>query len=164
MRLIFIRHAHAVGEFLQNEEEDFLRELTPKGIKRFESVLQLVEKINPQVDVIFSSPLVRALQTAELVYAIFPQADFELMADLDVLDDPLHLVEYISFLPVEGNYVFVGHEPHLSSVIAALLSLHPEHNFMELKKGGICVLEGGFWDGFYLKLLLAPKISELLIR
>jgi phosphohistidine phosphatase SixA len=82
------------------------------------------------------------------------------MGDLDILDDPTHLVEYISFLPSDGCYAFVGHDPHLTRVIASLLSLHPEHDFMKIKKGGICVLEGKMWEGFTMELLFSPKFLK----
>lgn len=157
---MFVRHAHAEGNHLEDEDLDFQRELTEKGIKRFSAQQSAFRKVLPAPDVIFTSPLYRAIQTAEILSATFSDADLELLSDLHSLDDPRHLVEYISFLPAEGTYYFVGHEPHLSSVIAALLGLHPEHDFMSFKKGGVCVLEGGMWQGLQLELLLSPQIIE----
>ena len=157
MKLIFIRHGLAEGHFSHDQDADFERVLTLDGIKRLKKTFKLFDKTNSGIDVIFSSPLARAIQTAEIFYEFHPEADLELMADLDLLDDPLHLVEYISFLPVDGSYAFVGHDPHLTKVIASLLALHPEHDFMTIKKGGICVLEGGMWEGFTMELLVSPK-------
>jgi len=158
MKLIFLRHGLAEGHFSLKQEEDFERELTLDGVKRLHKTLKLFKKIQSNVDVIFSSPLIRAVQTAELFWSYYKQSDLELMADLDILDDPRHLVEYISFLPSDGVYAFVGHDPHLTKVIAALLALHPEHDFMTIKKGGVCILEGGMWKGFTMELLLQPKV------
>ena len=157
MKLIFIRHGVAEGHFSLNQEADFERILTPEGIEKLNETLTIFKSSVKQIDVIFSSPLARAVQTAEVVHKHYEAADLELMSDLDILDDPLNLVEYISFLPTDGTYVFIGHDPHLTKVIASLLALHPEHDFMKLKKGGICVLEGGMWDGFSLELLVSPK-------
>jgi phosphohistidine phosphatase len=157
MKLVFIRHGLAEGHFSFNQEADFERTLTAQGVQRLNEALGVFKKSLKKIDVIFSSPLARAVQTAEIVYSHYETADLELMSDLDILDDPLHLVEYISFLPTDGTYAFVGHDPHLTRVIAALLALHPEHDFMKLKKGGICVLEGGMWDGFSMELLMSPK-------
>jgi phosphohistidine phosphatase SixA len=114
----------------------------------------------PTPDVVFCSPLVRSIQTAELVWAAWPAADLELITDLHLLDDPRHLVEYISFLPQEGTYCFVGHEPHFSSVVGALLGLHPEHDFLRFKKGGFLTLEGSFWEGFVMTLFLSPAVIK----
>jgi phosphohistidine phosphatase len=160
VKLIFIRHGLAEGHFSQNQDADFERNLTEEGIKRLIKTFKLFKKSEQKIDVIFSSPLARAIQTAELLWDFYREADLELMADLDILDDPLHLVEYISFLPADGCYAFVGHDPHLTTVIASLLALHPEHDFMTIKKGGICVLEGRMWEGFNLELLISPKFLK----
>ena len=157
MKLIFIRHGVAEGHFSLNQEADFERVLTAEGIEKLNETLSIFKSSVKQIDVIFSSPLARAVQTAEIVHTHYETSDLELMSDLDILDDPLHLVEYISFLPTDGTYAFIGHDPHLTKVIASLLALHPEHDFMKLKKGGICVLDGGMWDGFSLELLISPK-------
>lgn len=160
MRLIFLRHGLAEGHFLPDEVADFERILTEDGIKRLNKTLKLFKLSQPGIDVIFSSPLSRAVQSAEIVWENYQEADLELMSDLDILDDPAHLVEYISFLPTDGTYAFVGHDPHLTRVIAALLALHPEHDFMKIKKGGLCVLEGGMFEGFTLELLISPKFLK----
>jgi phosphohistidine phosphatase len=157
MKLIFIRHGLAEGHFSQDQYADFERNLTEEGIKRLHKTFKLFKKHEEKIDVIFSSPLARAIQSAEIFWEFNQDADLELMGDLDILDDPLHLVEYISFLPADGCYAFVGHDPHLTTVIASLLALHPEHDFMTIKKGGICVLEGRMWEGFNLELLVSPK-------
>lgn len=160
MRLIFLRHGIAEGHFSLDQDADFERELTEDGVRRLHKTFKLFTKHQQNIDVIFSSPLARAIQTAELFWEYYKDADLEMMADLDILDDPNHLVEYISFLPSDGTYTFVGHDPHITKVIAALLALHPEHDFMTIKKGGICVLEGGMWKGFTMELLLQPKFLK----
>lgn len=160
MKLIFIRHGLAEGHFNLDQDADFMRTLTEEGIKRLKKTIKLFKISQKKIDVIFTSPLARAVQTAEIIWEHFRDSDLEMMADLDILDDPVHLVEYISFLPTDGIYAFVGHDPHLTKVIASLLALHPEHDFLTLKKGGICVLEGGMWKGFTLELLVSPKFLE----
>ncbi len=163
MKLIFLRHGLAEGHFSFDQDEDFERELTPEGIEKLHFTFSQYKKVQESIDVIFSSPLARAIQTAELFWSYYKDSDLEMMADLDILDDPRHLVEYISFLPSDGCYAFVGHDPHITKVIAALLALHPEHDFMTIKKGGICVLEGGMWKGFTMELLISPKFLKGLV-
>ncbi len=157
MRLIFVRHGVAEGHFNIDQDKDFLRELTAEGIAELKKTFKTFKKVQKRIDVIFTSPLARGVQTAELLWEDYTDANLEMMADLDILDDPSHLVEYISFLPNDGTYAFVGHDPHLTRAIANILSLHPEHDFLNLKKGGICVLQGGMWEGFTLELLMSPK-------
>lgn len=160
MKLIFLRHGLAEGHFSTDQDKDFERELTSEGIKRLHRTFKIFKKTQKSIDVIFSSPLARAIQTAELFWGYYKDSDLEMMGDLDILDDPRHLVEYISFLPTDGCYAFVGHDPHITKVVAALLALHPEHDFMTIKKGGICVLEGGMWKGFTMELLFTPKFLQ----
>ncbi len=157
MRLIFVRHGLSEGHFSRDQDKDFLRELTEEGIHDLRGIFKSFKKAQKRIDVIFTSPLSRAVQSAEILWEHYQEANLEMMADLDILDDPAHLVEYISFLPNDGTYAFVGHDPHLTRAIASILSLHPEHDFLSMKKGGICVLQGGMWDGFTLELLLSPK-------
>lgn len=164
MKLIFLRHGLAEGHFSFDQDADFERELTEDGIKRLHKTFKIYKRVQPTIDVIFSSPLARAIQTAEIFWSYYQDSDLEMMADLDILDDPRHLVEYISFLPTDGCYAFVGHDPHITKVIAALLALHPEHDFMTIKKGGLCVLEGGMWKGFTMELLLQPKILKTMVE
>jgi phosphohistidine phosphatase len=164
MKLIFIRHAQSEGHYLNDPEQDQLRELTRKGAKQFKNNLKKIKGSLPKPDVVFCSPLVRSIQTAEIAWAEWSHANLELITDLDLLDDPTHLVEYISFLPNDGTYCFVGHEPHFSSVIAGLLGLHPEHDFLRFKKGGFLVIEGEFWDGFVMTEFISPKLIEDLSR
>jgi phosphohistidine phosphatase len=158
MKLLFVRHGLSEGHFSNDQELDFERTLTSEGRKALHKSFKSLKRIRPQIDVIFTSPLARAVETAEILWEHNQDADLELMSDLDILDHPRHLVEYISFLPTRGLYAFVGHDPHLTKVIAALLALHPEHDFMNLKKGGLCLLEGGMWEGFKMELLLSPKV------
>lgn len=160
MKLIFLRHGQAEGHFSLDQDADYERQLTQEGVQHLHQTFKIFKKHESHIDVIFSSPLARAVQTAEHFWKYYQKADLELMADLDILDDPRHLVEYISFLPTDGHYAFVGHDPHITKVIAALLAIHPEHDFMTIKKGGICVLEGGMWKGFTMELLLAPKFLK----
>jgi phosphohistidine phosphatase len=162
MKLIFLRHGLAEGHFSFDQDADFERELTEEGMSRLNKTFKIFKKVQPSIDVIFSSPLARAIQTAEIFWSYYEDSDLEMMADLDILDDPRHLVEYISFLPSDGCYAFIGHDPHITKVVAALLALHPEHDFMTIKKGGICVLEGGMWKGFTMELLLQPKVMKIM--
>ncbi len=157
MKLIFVRHGLAEGHFSADQDVDFERVMTEEGIDRLNKTIRLIKLAEPKIDVIFSSPLARAVQSAEIIWSHYEKADLEMMADLDILDDPLHLIQYISFLPSDGIYTFVGHDPHLTKVIASLLALHPEHDFMKIKKGGICIVEGSMWEGFTMELLVSPK-------
>ena len=78
MRLIFVRHAPSEGYFIRDDEEaDFLREITIEGKKEFtRTTLKALRKNFKLIDVIFTSPLVRAIQTAEMISAEVLTAHF----------------------------------------------------------------------------------------
>lgn len=69
MDIYLIRHAAAVD--LDNEivEEGF-RYLNPEGRKKTEEVAKKLKELKTNFDVIFSSPLVRAVQTAEIFASV----------------------------------------------------------------------------------------------
>ncbi len=138
MKLIFIRHG-AAGDKYDDPEVDFYRELTPKGKKKLQKSFKQFKKNKIDVDVIFTSPLSRALQTAEVFWKYHKKSDLELTVDLIPENNPFDIIEYISFLPRGGTYAFVGHEPLLSQVISIILSAPPGQ--VSLKKGQILILE-----------------------
>ena len=69
MKLIFIRHGVAEGHFSYKQDEDFERNLTDDGIERLNKTFKVFKKVEERIDVIFSSPLARAIQTAEIFRA-----------------------------------------------------------------------------------------------
>jgi phosphohistidine phosphatase SixA len=45
MKLIFIRHAQSEGHYLNDPEQDQLRELTRKGAKQFKNNLKKIQRL-----------------------------------------------------------------------------------------------------------------------
>src|SRR5262244_4383828 len=66
MIIYFVRHASA-GEHLPNPKKDEKRPLDPDGIEQCGHMGRALAAINAQPDVVISSPLKRATQTASLV-------------------------------------------------------------------------------------------------
>src|SRR5580658_2296021 len=66
MILYFLRHASA-GERLSNPKKDEKRALDPSGIEQCGYVGRALAALDVQVELILSSPLKRATQTASLV-------------------------------------------------------------------------------------------------
>src|SRR6266850_5759996 len=65
MRLLIVRHAIAVPHGTPEVPEDE-RPLTPRGEKRFRAAARGLVRICRRPDVLLSSPLVRARQTADI--------------------------------------------------------------------------------------------------
>src|SRR5258708_19714570 len=66
MIIYFVRHASA-GEHLSNPKKDEKRPLDADGIEQCGVVGRALAGLNVQPDVIVSSPLKRAIQTASLI-------------------------------------------------------------------------------------------------
>lgn len=131
MKIIFIRHAAAIDLSADICEER--RYLTPKGRVSFRETAQTISKKGVKPGLILTSPLLRAVQTADilaerLLYCgpLLAVNALEPGFAVDRLKKLLH-----QYQPV-GELIIVGHEPDLSSVIASLLGLA---NGFSFKKG-----------------------------
>ena len=71
MDLLIIRHAIAERRevFAQAGEADSARPLVAKGRKRMKQVVRGLKGLVPTIDVLATSPYLRAAQTAEIVAA-----------------------------------------------------------------------------------------------
>jgi len=101
-----------------------------------EGIVQLL----PEANLIATSPLVRAYQTADLLKEKYKRTEVVKIKELEP-DSPLKSI--VSWLRKQKNksmVIIVGHEPHLSELIAYLLTGN-DTPFFTMKKGGICLLE-----------------------
>lgn len=132
MELYLVRHAEAVEQ--TEGLDDQVRWLTPKGRKQQQRAAARLHSKRVRPDLIITSPLTRAVQTAELLLPELGKqprliADIRLAADATV-EELLTLLkeqEEVSCL------LLVGHEPLLSGLAAALL--HNELAFHFAKSG-----------------------------
>jgi phosphohistidine phosphatase len=152
MQLFVIRHAIAAEP--SPERPDASRPLTAKGRDRFVEAVRGARKLGWRFDRLYHSPLVRAVQTAELLR---PLLDGPAVALPDLARAPDE--EMLAHL--EGERVaVVGHEPHLGSLVAWLVAGDAERGERFcFKKGGFAVLEGELRPGsMTLHGLVAPKL------
>jgi phosphohistidine phosphatase len=147
MRLLVIRHAVAVDRdaFAQTGEPDALRPATAPGLKKMRQNVLGLRTIVPRVHVLASSPLVRARQTAELLQKPYALAEIEQLPALAPDRKPAEAVAWLAGLePTSGDFTVavVGHEPHLGQLVSFLLTGR-RRAFVELRKGGACLLDLG---------------------
>jgi phosphohistidine phosphatase len=119
MKALLIRHAHAVDGG-QGTTGDFSRWLTDKGRTVARKVGRRLHDDGIVPDVIVSSPLPRALQTAELVAAALGyRGVVEILPEL-APDEPVELAA--EALERRGGFVAaVGHEPGISALAGRLV-------------------------------------------
>jgi phosphohistidine phosphatase len=140
MNCILFRHGIAV-ERDEWDGTDADRPLTERGTKRVSQVAAGLKWLEVQPTYIFSSPLVRALETADILQASLSISSVVKRVD-DLLPDanPERLLALFRDLPPEASVLCVGHEPHLGSAASVMLTGKPSSAF-PFKKAGACLIE-----------------------
>lgn len=170
MYLYIVRHAIAEEreEFARKNQEDSLRPLTIKGKKRMQKVINKFKNELKELDLIVTSPFVRAKQTAQLIADIVGKPKIVESAEL-VPHAPAQA--FVRWLKSEGKskkrVLIVGHEPHLSTLASYILSGKEGESFIELKKSSISLIETGNFEEMTpskasLLWLISPKLVEKL--
>lgn len=153
--LILLRHGIAEDAAADKKDED--RSLTAEGHARMKEIARGLEHALPKVRVIYSSPLLRAVQTALWVSKAYRSraavTTTDALAPGATKKDFLALVATIT----EPRAIFVGHEPTLTENMRALTGLGRSAS-LELKKGG-CYGVRLLADGSgVLEWVLPPRI------
>ncbi len=141
MKLYLLRHAIAAERDPGMYPEDGQRPLTAAGIEIMTKVAQALGRMNLQIDLILSSPLVRARETAEIARKQMHLKKDELVLTdaLAPAFDPSQLVTEIRTKYKSDRLMLVGHEPDLSNLISLLISGDASLS-ITMKKAGICCL------------------------
>jgi phosphohistidine phosphatase len=149
----FIRHGIAQA---RGEVADEARSLTPQGIDKTQRVAQRLVELGLQFDLLLTSPLVRAWQTAEILQAAgltMRVKEFLPLSPAGDIVDWLSWLEGWQFTFLEGataeppSLAMVGHEPNLSQWAQQLVNGDSLSDRREpydrwiLKKAGIVGLE-----------------------
>ncbi|MBD2296263.1 phosphohistidine phosphatase SixA [Anabaena sphaerica FACHB-251] len=137
MELYLIRHG--IAEEHQPGLKDEERSLTTEGRQKTEKVAQRLVKLGLKFDLILTSPLVRAQQTAEILIAAGLSSQLETSDHLSFegdinswLKDWLEPRKYTQ----KNQIALVGHEPCLSSWAEILLWGEAKDRLL-LKKAGM---------------------------
>ncbi len=159
--LVLIRHGKAEDGFGKPDEE---RELTDEGRKECQQFFRALKSFLAPIDSIVSSPLVRAVQTADILAGFYPKAKRKELEQLSPWGEPVRLDDPLREMLQRGSCALVSHEPFLSHMIGYLLSGNVRP-LVEVKKGGVSVLEylgPTVAGGFCLQTHISPKLYRLL--
>jgi phosphohistidine phosphatase len=144
MMLLLIRHGPAGDREAWRAlgKDDFLRPLTADGRARTRAAAKGLARIVDRPQAIATSPLARAMQTADHVAQVFGvEAAEELHAILPA-GAPADVLPWLTARAKLDLVALVGHEPHLGRLASWLLA-RSRGSFLELKKGGACLLDLG---------------------
>jgi phosphohistidine phosphatase len=151
-QLWMLRHGEAVPH---ESKPDADRELTPRGRRQADAAGAALAALGEEFAACYTSPKVRARETAQLACAhlnIDPVEDAALVNGFSRLD-ALALLEAHD---ADAKVLIVGHEPSFSQVVYDFTGAR-----VDFKKGGIAALHGSRTSG-QLIVLARPKELETL--
>jgi phosphohistidine phosphatase len=156
--LYLIRHglAEERGDAWPDDEK---RPLTEEGMARMRKAARGLSRLGVAFDVVLSSPLVRARQTAEIVAGgLAPRPALVNIESLSPGASYAALVADLEKHARKTRIALVGHEPGIGELAARLIG---SRHSIEFKKGAICRIDvedvppSGPGD---LRWFLPPKI------
>jgi phosphohistidine phosphatase len=152
MQLYFLRHGEADWPHWTRPDDE--RPLTDFGKKEVRQVAKFLNRLKVKPNLVVSSPLPRALQTAEVAAE---QLKTKLRQD-EALEPGFGISELRTLLKRHGSKVLmlVGHEPDFTSVIAALTGAS-----LKLSKAGVALVDfDPETEKGRLLWLFAPKLAR----
>ncbi len=140
MFLFIVRHAIAVPHGTPGVPEDD-RPLTEEGIEKMKKVAVGLKGLNVRPDIILTSPLVRARQTADILRRTLggkvPPVTCDALSPSGNRQEVYQALQQHSKL---DSVVLVGHQPSLGEIAGEVAWGSPE-KYVELKKGGVCCIQ-----------------------
>ncbi|MBA3832101.1 MAG: phosphohistidine phosphatase SixA [Chthoniobacterales bacterium] len=149
MQLFFLRHGKADWPDWQKPDDE--RPLTKPGRKEVRAVAQFLVRLKARPDLILTSPLPRAVQTAEIAAEHLET----LCVEERLLGPGFGLPELVRLQKkyAERSLMLVGHEPDFSGTIAALMN-----GRIKLAKAGVAMVELDAPDRGRLRWLFPPRV------
>ncbi len=160
MRIYLLRHG--IAEDASPRVPDFKRQLTGEGRKKLSAVLRLARHAEVQPGLVISSPLVRAMETAEMTReALRVEAPVHQTRALEPDRGPHQVWEELRGLRNLDEVLLAGHEPLLSSLTAFLLGA-PELQ-VHMAKAALVAIELEHFRGEphgVLRWMITAKLAE----
>jgi phosphohistidine phosphatase len=152
VRLYFLRHADALAG-----ADDAARSLSPRGWKQARRLGRFLEEAGVVFDAGYSSPLVRACETAEVVLNCCGASQLKKVDVLANEASPKRFEAWLRALPEVEHVLLVGHAPTLAERVRAMLGLEVE-SALSLPKGAVVCLETEDQRTAALKFFVTPKL------
>ncbi len=141
MKLYLVRHGIATDKVGGAITSDAKRPLTDEGKAETRQVAGGLKRLGVSPDVIFTSPLVRAQQTAEILLDVLGAAHGLKLTDaLAPAGTASDVFKAIKEFERAGSIFLVGHEPDMGRLAATILWAGPEVD-IQFKKAGICCID-----------------------
>jgi phosphohistidine phosphatase len=163
IKLYLIRHGAAGGDHPEDEHTN--PGLSEKGRSRMMRMVAGLRQMGIQPELILTSPLKRAVETAHLVAQGLGQIAVETLEELSPSSKLQSLVGRLGPHLNLTSLAVVGHQPDLGQLASFLLTGSPTACQIAFKRGGVGLLSGDFsqtparWS---LEWLLTPRVLRRL--
>src|SRR5262245_34130234 len=124
MRIYIFRHGEALSKDDPSITSDAQRPLVEEGIRKTKQVAEGLKNMEVQLDAVFTSPWLRAVQTAQVACDVLGITDR--LQEMSELAGDRAVDDVMNALAKQSHYeevMLVGHNPLLSDIAAYLLSL-----------------------------------------
>jgi phosphohistidine phosphatase len=161
MKILLVRHGPAVSTGTDGVSEPD-RPLSVEGRRKTVRAMKGLKRLKLGSGVVYTSPLPRAMQTAEILARELGRPRPRVADCLRPESPPDDVLEFLKH--VKGVPALVGHEPGLSALLGFLLGTGPAESH-PLKKAGVAVVsvKGAPARGRgTLHLLLTPSVLRSL--
>ncbi len=139
MEVVFLRHGLAADQ-QDWKGDDADRPLTEEGADRTKDAVRGLKALKVKPDVILASPYLRARETAEIAKkGLAATVKIVLAEDLIPAASPDRLIARLGDLADKPVVLCVGHEPHISTTLSAMVSGKTASS-IEVKKAGACCI------------------------
>ena len=139
MNIFLIRHAEAIDHETDTVRDDEYRFITSNGRNVTRKVAKFLAEELYDLDIIFTSPLIRAVQTAE----IFAD-ELEFKKEVVLVNELKNEISTESLRQLLQNNLnltsvaLVGHEPKMSMLVK---NFSDKTNFNEFRKSSVCLID-----------------------
>jgi phosphohistidine phosphatase len=134
--VMLLRHAIAEDRSDTGRDED--RRLTGEGKRKLREVVAGMRALELPVERVLSSPLRRAVETAEIVAEAWDSAEnVEVTPALAPGAGPDTVISALAKIGRPRGVVLVGHEPDLTDVVSTLLTGTPSLVHVGFRKAGL---------------------------
>jgi phosphohistidine phosphatase len=136
--LYLIRHGIA-AERGDEYPDDSKRPLTSRGISRLKKEAKALDDLGVELDLVITSPLVRARQTADVIAESLKSKPTVTTSDaLAPAGTPAAIMQELGKHARKARVALVGHEPNIGELAARLVGAREPFEF---KKGAICRID-----------------------
>ena len=138
LELYLVRHAVAADRGPE-WPDDAVRPVTPGGASRFRKQVEGLAAFGVEIDIVFTSPLVRCRQTADLLAAGMPgKPRVQAIDALAPGGGHQAVIAAVTRLARRPRIALVGHEPDIGHLASRLIGLKRP---LEFRKGAVCRID-----------------------